>query len=103
MHHYVIVRADLSRGQLGAQIVHAAGESAALVPPTQTTHAVVLQADDEAVLQALEAILRLAQVAFVAIREPDAPFFGQLVAIGLAPIQRTSRLKKILSRFQLLS
>jgi len=43
--HYVIVRRDLPRGLLAAQVVHAAGESSPGGIP-EGTHAVVLAADD---------------------------------------------------------
>jgi hypothetical protein len=85
-------------------VVHAAGESSRLsLELHPNTHAVALGAPSEAALLELEARLRFADIAHVAVREPDAPYGGQLMAIGLAPQPRTSKLKKVMSAFQLLS
>lgn len=100
MHHYVIIRADLPRGVQIAQTIHAAGESVAgPVPPT--THAVALEAADEAELLDLEAKLKHLGIQFVAIREIDAPYTNQLMAIGIQPQVRAKILRKALARFAL--
>jgi peptidyl-tRNA hydrolase len=49
---------------------------------------VVLGARNEQKLLRLQAQLRLANIPHVAIREPDAPFLGQLTAIGVVPAAR---------------
>src|SRR5271166_5973841 len=80
--HYVLVRADLPRGLQAAMIVHAAGESSPgdLGPDT---FAVVLSCRDELHL-ALEADrLAAAGVPLVRVHEPDAPYHGALMALGL--------------------
>jgi len=65
-------------------LVHAAGESSpGGLPPG--THAVVLAVPNEPALRAVAARLKLAQVEHVVIDEPDPPFNGELMAIGLAP------------------
>lgn len=84
--HYIVVRPDLPRGLLAAQVTHAAGESSPgdLSPGT---YAVVLQADS-ALLVELEQQLTRDGVAHRAIRESDPPYAGQLMAIGLRPAPR---------------
>lgn len=103
-HHYCVVRRDLALGPMLAQLIHAAGESAVLGPtfPTEGTHSVALAAPDERALLDLERTLQTAAVAHVAIREPDEPFCGQLVAIGLAPVFRTPELRRLLRHLPLL-
>jgi hypothetical protein len=81
-YHYVICRADLPLGTLCAQIVHAAGESG---PASPGTHAVVLSVPNEAALELVEERLRTAKVRHVAIREPDSPWSGAIMAIGISP------------------
>jgi len=102
LHHYVVVRDDLPRGVLAAQVVHAAGESARLVAALPAgTHAVVLAASGEG-LGALELALAAAGVAHAAVREPDAPYCGQLLAIGIAPAPRAA-LRRYVGRLPLLA
>ena len=69
-----------------AQVCHAAGESAAFRIPPEGTHAVVLAASEDALNQ-IRLRLRDAQVPHVAVRENDAPYEGQLMAIGVAPLE----------------
>lgn len=87
LYHYVVTRSDLPTGVLAAQTIHAAGESAALRVPDPGTRAVALTAD-AGELEDLEQRLIAAGVAHVAIREPDAPWCGALLAVGLAPAPR---------------
>jgi len=100
LHHYVIVRADLPLGVLGAQIVHAAGESSDRVP--SGTHAVCLSVPDEEALVRIEERLDRYDVPHVAIREPDAPYHGALMTIGIPPMVRTTNLRRAVSRLPLL-
>lgn len=71
---------------LAAQVTHAAGESSSgdLSPGT---YAVVLQAEPSALI-AIEQRLLAASVPHRAIRESDAPYAEQLMAIGLRPAPR---------------
>jgi peptidyl-tRNA hydrolase len=97
----VIVRDDLPRGTLAAQVVHAAGESARLTPRLpRGTHAVVLGATGARLLD-LERALCAAGVPHAAIREPDSPYHGALLAIGVQPAPRAS-LKRHLGKLRLL-
>lgn len=82
-----MVRADLPRGIQAAQIVHAAGESSPGNLP-EGTYAIALQARDEVHLALIAKRLRLAGVRFTMIREPDAPYRGALMALGLHPARK---------------
>lgn len=101
LYHYVIVRSDLPLGTIVAQTIHAAGESSPGPSLPPDTRAVALAAPGEAALLRLEQDLILAGVQFRAIREPDAPYFGQLMAIGLSPVPK-ARLRGLLAHLQLL-
>lgn len=94
------MRADLPRGVQAAQIVHAAGESSPGNLP-EGTYAIVLTAADEDSLMALGARLIRARVRFVPIFEPDAPFNGALMALGICP-RRKEELRRHLSALPLL-
>lgn len=78
------MRADLPRGLQSAQIIHAAGTSSTGNLP-EDTHAVSLVARDEVHLSLIAKRLRLAGVEFTTVREDVAPYFGQLMALGLRP------------------
>jgi len=65
------------------------------------THAVVLTVPDEPSLRCVAARLTLARVAFVPITEADAPWTGQLMALGLQP-QRKEAVKRFVSSLPLL-
>lgn len=100
------MRSDLPVGVKLAQTVHAAGESAGewtrnnsqALPPN--THAVVLAAPSLLALEQLEGKLKSRDVPHRAIREPDAPWNGQLMAIGLQPAQR-ELVRRLVSNFPL--
>jgi peptidyl-tRNA hydrolase len=64
------------------------------------THAVVLAAESEEALLRVEEKLRAANIEFAAIREPDAPWNGALMAIGVKP-QPREHLKRLLSNLPL--
>jgi peptidyl-tRNA hydrolase len=88
MIHYVLVRRDLPLGVVCAQITHAAGESFAasmFKGDISGTIAVVLGVDDKEELHNARRRLKRLQVPHVPIYEPDAPWHGQLMAIGLVP------------------
>ncbi|NVB36558.1 hypothetical protein G6O69_01850 [Pseudenhygromyxa sp. WMMC2535] len=96
-----MVREDLPRGVLAAQLIHAAGESAPGGLASGTI-AVALAARDEGHLVALEReLLRLA-IPHRAIREPDPPWDGALMAIGLEPIADRSRVRPMTGSLKLL-
>jgi hypothetical protein len=98
--HYCVVRDDLPRGVLAAQLIHAAGESGA---GQRGLYAVALVVRGEAELLLVEDRLRFHEVPFRAIREPDPPWCGQLMAIGVVPMARDDRdLRRVLQRLPLL-
>lgn len=80
-----------------AQLAHAAARSAAGLH-AENTHVVVLAAKDETELLCLEAALTASPYQFVSVREPDAPWDSQLMAIGLAPLPR-KQLGRMLRRY----
>lgn len=80
-------------------MVHAAGESSPGNLPDRT-RAVVLAVNDEQELLSLERKLQDKGLPHKAIREPDEPWSGQLMAIGLEPTSRT-KVKKLLYSYKL--
>ena len=82
------------------QLLHAAGESSPGNLPKGTV-AVALAAEDELNLLKLERRLLNKNVPHVSIREPDAPFFGEILAIGVKPGPK-SQLRKYFSNFKLI-
>jgi peptidyl-tRNA hydrolase len=98
--HYCVVREDLSRGVLAAQLVHAAGESSTGDLPADT-HAVVLAARDEAHLALIEQELIRRGIAHKAIREPDRD--NELMAIGVLPLVDRTTIKPVTGKLRLLA
>ena len=96
----MIIRKDLPFGVALAQCVHAAGESAQNTEVPPNTHAVVLAVPDEKTLLDVEIKLIAADVEISAIREPDAPWNGQLMTIGIKP-QPREKIRKLLSNLPL--
>lgn len=84
-----------------AQLLHSAGES--FIPNCRgsPTYAVALAANSEEELLKLEARLIRDNIPHTSIREPDKPFCGQLMAIGLEPASK-NKLKKYTSSYKLL-
>jgi hypothetical protein len=69
---------------MAAMIVHAAGESAGGLVP-DGTHAIVLMVPGEPALQRELQRLQMRGCALVAVYEDQAPYAGQLMALGLRP------------------
>src|SRR5690242_19751358 len=97
--HYCVVRSDIPFGAQAAQLIHAAGQSVT-EPATEGTYAIALHVKDEVELYRLTAKLELAGIKHTLIRESDAPYAGQLMAIGIPPMDR-KRLKPLLSSYPL--
>lgn len=93
------MRADLPLGVVCAQLVHAAGETG---PTHPGTHAVVLAARDEAHLGQLAERLADLGIPHHRVHEPDAPWNGALMAVGLYPTTDRTRLKSVLGRLPLI-
>lgn len=99
--HYCIVRQDLPRGVLAAQLIHAAGESAGgCLPPH--TRAIALAVRDEAELVEVEQSLVRLGISHRAIREPDTPWCGALMAIGIAPVADRALVAPVTAKLRLL-
>lgn len=97
--HYVIVR-KLPAGTMLAQTAHAVGESAdGPVPPG--TIAVVLEVDTERELLDLAQQLWDGEIPHVVIYEPDRPWNGQAMAIGIWPTRDRERIKTFTGHLRL--
>lgn len=97
--HYVVVREDLPQGLKLAQVIHAAGESS----PGNVksgTFAVCLTVKSERALVKLADDLRQAGVDFVLVFEPDAPWNGAAMSLGVRP-RRKGDLRRHLSALPL--
>jgi len=81
-------------------ILHAAAESAH--GTTTGTHAVVLSAKNETALLNLEQRLKWENIPHSAFREPDPPWNGALMSIGINPLEDRSMVRRFLKRFSLL-
>ena len=98
LHHYCIVRSDLTISTIAAQLIHAAGESN---PKGIRCYSVALRADN---LEEIEQKLKDASIPHIAIREVDPPYNNELLAIGICPINRSKSkdLRRIVSCLSLI-
>jgi hypothetical protein len=92
----------MSLGDIAAQLVHAAGETAKPLP-ISGTHAIVLSLKNEEQLFQTAEKLSARNIQFKIIYEPDAPYNGEATAIGLYPVKNRKQLRKVLSRLPLLT
>lgn len=103
--HYIFVRRDLPIGVLAAMVTHAAGESGALFQDEsgrfRGATAVVFEAKTQADLKKVEAFLYEADVPAVSIVETSKPYSGQLMSIGVVPLDREHG-NRLFGKFQLL-
>jgi len=65
-------------------------------------HAVVLAVADEAQLLELDAVLDAARVSHRLVLEPDAPWNGQAMALGIEPTRDRAELRPFLKKLKLL-
>jgi len=93
----VIVRPDLPKGLLAAQVVHAAGEST-VKPVPSGTYAIVLAHEG---LEELSRELCAQGVVHKPIVENSGPYAGMMTAIGVMP-QLRSKLRRYFSSYPLL-
>lgn len=93
------MREDLPLGTIAAQLVHAAGETG---PTSPGTHAVVLSAQNEEHLLRIEQQLIFHDMQHHSVREPDPPWNGAIMAIGLPPIGDRALVKPVTKRLKLL-
>lgn len=75
-------------GVTAVQAAHAAGESVFAGPARGDTHVVALVAEKSEDLEALAGRLAGAGIRYVLIREPDEPYRGAAVALGIEPQDR---------------
>jgi hypothetical protein len=81
-------------------LVHAAAESS---KGTVTgTHAVVLSTEAEESLQRIADKLSHAGIPHSAFREPDSPYAGALMAIGIEPVEDRRMVRRFLKGLPLL-
>lgn len=97
----MVVRADLPRGFLTSQVVHAVGESVTETVP-EGTYAVVLAVPSIKELLEVRRDLEAAGISHKLIVEPDNPWNGCPTAIGLVPTRDRRKIRKILGRLPLL-
>lgn len=89
--HYVVVRRELAGGALLAQVVHAAGESAAAFAMNTGRHlpndvrAVVLVATKDQMQAIIDEHQYRSDTQFFPIVETDGPLAGSTTAIGFTP------------------
>ena len=100
LYHYVVVRSDLPHGVQVAQTIHAAGESCE-GPLPSGTYAVALSVPDETSLRELARRLWDSEVPHKLILEPDAPYDGQAMAIGIFPTTDRDRVRRLTSSLPL--
>ena len=80
-------------------LIHAAAESASGTIPG--TYAVALSAENEDALLRLEKRLTWEQIPHSAFREPDPPYNGALMAIGINPVEDRRIVRRFLKGFPL--
>lgn len=100
LYHYVIVRSDLPHGVQVAQTIHAAGESCE-GPLPSGTYAIALSVPDEPSLRELARRLWDSEVPHKVITEPDSPYDGQAMALGIFPTTDRERVRRLTSNLRL--
>lgn len=97
--HYILVRGDLTIGQICAQVVHATGESLKQPHPAGgNTVAVVLKVDNQRHLLEYETKFKKANIPHTLISECD----GEIMAIGLEPTTDRAKIRKVVSSLPLI-
>lgn len=91
-YQYIVLHQSVKNhpGVCAVQAAHAAGESCFDGPANGETHVVALVAETSAALEMLHVSLDKAAIQHVTIREPDAPYKGAAVAVGIKPMDRES-------------
>lgn len=101
LYHYVIVREDLPIGAQFAQAIHAAGESSD-GPLPSGTYAYALGCRNEDHLIEIQRRLWDAEIPCTVIHEPDAPYNGEAMAIGIWPTTNRDQVRRVTSDLPLL-
>ena len=100
-YQYIILH-ESCRNRVGvaaAQAAHAARESVRDLPHDPETHVAVLMADSSDQLVALSMELKVSGFHHVLICEPDEPYNGSAVAIGVEPMER-ARIQPLLAKLK---
>lgn len=89
-YQYIVLHQSCRKypGVAAAQAAHAAAESIRRLPVSDQTHVCVLVADTSDMIESLATRLAADGVHHVVIREPDAPYNGAAVALGMEPQDR---------------
>lgn len=87
-------------GVTACQAAHAAGESLRGGPAPGNTHVVALEAHTSADLEALAGHLHAAGIHYVLIREPEAPYYGAAVAVGVEPLVDRELVRPLMASFK---
>ena len=98
-HHYLVVRSDLPLGDAMAQLAHAAGHTGG--PRTVGASVVVLGVPNEQGLLELADKLAGAGMNPIVVREPDAPWCGAAMALGIEPLVRNRRTRRLFGELAL--
>lgn len=114
--HYIIVRRDLPLGVMAAMIAHAAADSIGAYDTDKYLFSdlglgtkiffhgatvVVLEAKNEAAIKDAVKYLEIEQLPYVVVTEPDPPYNGAFMAIGVVP-DDGDELRSYFSSFQCL-
>lgn len=88
--HYIVLHRSCGNrpGIAAAQAAHAAAESIQTLPVPADTFVCVLRADTSEEIEKLSTVLRDADIFHTVIREPDEPYNGAAVALGVEPTER---------------
>jgi len=88
-------------GVVACQAAHAASECIRTVPVSPETHVCALEAETSEDLEVLHEMLLVAGIHHVLIREPDGPYNGAAVALGVEPMDR-EKVKPYMTTFRVL-
>lgn len=94
-YQYILVRRDLPFNVMCVNIAHAAGESIVIAPIPGSTRLALLGVDDETQLIEYAELAAKKDFHAVLIREPDEPYSGAAMALGLEPSLRRNQLRKL--------
>lgn len=99
-YQYIVLHKSCANrpGIAAAQSAHAACGSMT-GPENPETHRVILSADSSAALEAIASELAVAGLHHVVIREPDEPYNGTAVAVGVEPMDR-AKVRGLLANFK---
>lgn len=100
-YHYILVRKDLPFAVQMVNVAHAAGESVTEAPIASTTRAVLLHVENEQQLLEYAQLMQEKQISHVLIREPEQPYNGAAMSLGLAPSTRRNAFRRLFYHLQL--